>query len=69
MVAILKRSCRPQVCANPQYPRAYANDKVGIIAPMIAGAQPVGLSYRDDVSHAMAFLVQHGPVTATFTVR
>ena len=65
MVAILKRSCRPQVCANPQYPRAYANDKVGIIA----GAQPVGLSYRDDVSHAMAFLVQHGPVTATFTVR
>jgi cathepsin B len=52
-------------CSNPTFKTSYASDKRG--ANM--GFTPQGLSYRDDnQTHAMKYITENGPLSATFTV-
>ena len=52
-------------CSNTQFKTSYALDKRGAGL----GYNPTGLSYRDDNNtHAMQYLVEHGPISATFSV-
>ena len=54
-----------QKCENPNYTKSYVDDKIGINS----GLQPIGLSYRDDNNtHAMQYMLEHGPIAATFSV-
>lgn len=52
-------------CSNPGFKTPYASDKRGANN----GWYPNGLSYRDDNnSHAMAYMIENGPISATFSV-
>jgi len=60
----LSPTCQSK-CSNPRYATPYASDKMGASS----GHSPDGLSYRDDnQTHAMKYIVENGPVAATFTV-
>jgi cathepsin B len=52
-------------CSNPAYNISYSADKHGANADF----KPTGYSYRDDKQvHAMKYLTENGPLSATFTV-
>lgn len=57
-------TCSTQ-CNNSHYNISYNKDKEGVNH----NARIVGLNYRDDNNtHIMSFMMQNGPVSATFTV-